>query len=756
MISNRKSLPPRFARKAASVRYSSGSSESEDDGSELARAKLVSAVRERRDPEALGRLLADAAEKSVDVGAIRDCPEKGNTLLHLALSKKCSKGASFAAQEERVKSILELLLLHGCCEAINVPNSKCLANSGGCDSPLTIAADDGLLSVCSLLLENRAVVDFRVENELPDGHQFTPLLYAAKNAARNSGIRDHSALCRLLICQGGDPNARDAKGFSPLMWTVPTAHNPTGQIEFARELLNLGAAVDAIDNEGLTALWWTCHFCEEQHRKSPSDRPPCSAFILLLLARGASADLVPAAEGVTVASPRDMLTRCNLQRVLEREVITISDDDSDDAPTSGASLGKRPAMHRKAAGPCTVPRTDRDLASLQQSASVQRSSSIEADNTMAAVEARVGTPPSAEEREVAAPDSELQLEKKTLLSERNSLRERLKKIDEDLASVKDRIVDLARSELQPIAVKNEQASSESSEDSEACPDRWGRSCAKCGKVGDMLCCEHPGCNLAFHLQCVFLHAIPMGRWICEDHTPKVPVLPRDAGSALRTLLFKPAMTDASTVWSQQRCFAENRIFVLDAADHEFLSEIQARVGAMALTQDIRIVKGMPSGHNAAIQKRIESTLAEAFSNPNSMSSPCRVVVRTIPDSDARVGLRGQSGLFAAQHIPKFCVLEAYRGRLRLRQRAARSCSLMDKYYRGVFEYDITHESWYDGWDSSAWQTELRHDLCIDPLQDAEGSPGFGNEFMLMNDFRDKDPVKAMLTRCCKHLCGVHE
>jgi len=301
MFSNRKGFPPmrpRFMRKAASAHCrssssSSSSSESEDGGRELVRAKLISAVRERRQPAAVDALLADAAEKSVDVAAIRGCSEKGNTLLHLALSKKCSKGASFGEQEERVKKIMERLLLHGCVEVINVPNSKCLANSGGCDSPLTIAADDGLLSVCSLLLQNRAVVDFRVENELPDAHKFTPLLYAAKNAAHNSGIRDHIALCRLLLQHGGNPNARDAKGFSPLMWTVPTASNPTGQIEFARELLNSGAAVDAADDEGLTALWWACRFCEEQHRNSPSNRPPCTAFILLLMARGAYVEVTP-------------------------------------------------------------------------------------------------------------------------------------------------------------------------------------------------------------------------------------------------------------------------------------------------------------------------------------------------------------------------------------------------------------------------------------------------------------------------------
>jgi hypothetical protein len=51
---------------------------------------------------------------------------------------------------------------------------------------------------------------------------------------REAGIRDHSALCRLLLQHGADPNARDAKGFSPLMWTVPDAKNAAGQIEQLR------------------------------------------------------------------------------------------------------------------------------------------------------------------------------------------------------------------------------------------------------------------------------------------------------------------------------------------------------------------------------------------------------------------------------------------------------------------------------------------------------------------------------------------
>jgi hypothetical protein len=75
---------------------------------------------------------------------------------------------------------------------------------------------------------------------------------------------------------------------------------------------------------------------------------------------------------------------------------------------------------------------------------------------------------------------------------------------------------------------------------------------------------------------------------------------------------------------------------------------------------------------------------------------------------------------------------------------------MDKFFRGIFEYDIARESWLESRSAQArWWSELRHDLCIDPLQDAEGADGFGNEFMLMNDFRDKDPIQVLtrMTHC---------
>lgn len=72
---------------------------------------------------------------------------------------------------------------------VNDANNKCWANSGGGELPLTIA-----FGACAA---NGADANSRVKNSVPDGHLFTPLLYAAKKAALNSGIRDQSGMCRL-------------------------------------------------------------------------------------------------------------------------------------------------------------------------------------------------------------------------------------------------------------------------------------------------------------------------------------------------------------------------------------------------------------------------------------------------------------------------------------------------------------------------------------------------------------------------------
>ena len=55
------------------------------------------------------------------------------------------------------------------------------------------------------------------------------------------------------------------------------------------------------------------------------------------------------------------------------------------------------------------------------------------------------------------------------------------------------------------------------------------------------------------------------------------------------------MTDVNTVWSRQRCFAENKIFIFDDVDHHFLSQVQARVASDPFVKEVEIVKGLPSG-----------------------------------------------------------------------------------------------------------------------------------------------------------------
>ena len=51
----------------------------------------MQAVRDRR-VDTVRALLPDAESLGIDISTVRDCSEKGNTLLHLVLAKKCAKG----------------------------------------------------------------------------------------------------------------------------------------------------------------------------------------------------------------------------------------------------------------------------------------------------------------------------------------------------------------------------------------------------------------------------------------------------------------------------------------------------------------------------------------------------------------------------------------------------------------------------------------------------------------------------------------
>jgi SNF2 family DNA or RNA helicase len=52
-------------------------------------------------------------------------------------------------------------------------------------------------------------------------------------------------------------------------------------------------------------------------------------------------------------------------------------------------------------------------------------------------------------------------------------------------------------------------------------------CSRCGRGGELLCCEFEGCHRGFHLHCVALASIPEGTWECPVHSnPNYPVYVR--------------------------------------------------------------------------------------------------------------------------------------------------------------------------------------------------------------------------------------
>ncbi len=86
--------PPKRERRAPQRDSSSSDGDADHhapDGTQDLQLKLVQAVRDRR-ANSVRALLQDAERLRIDISSIRDCPEKGNTLLHLVLAKKCAKG----------------------------------------------------------------------------------------------------------------------------------------------------------------------------------------------------------------------------------------------------------------------------------------------------------------------------------------------------------------------------------------------------------------------------------------------------------------------------------------------------------------------------------------------------------------------------------------------------------------------------------------------------------------------------------------
>ena len=134
----------------------------------------------------------------------------------------------YASGTDNSKLISNLIALDN--TAVNLPD-----NSG--NTPLIYAAQKGLVNNIKVLLAHGAMVNYR--------NPATGL--SALSAAAAEG---HSDAVRLLIRSGkADVNIADLSGRTPIFYAVEQ-----GQTDTLRNLLSLGADVNAKDNNGVTAL----------------------------------------------------------------------------------------------------------------------------------------------------------------------------------------------------------------------------------------------------------------------------------------------------------------------------------------------------------------------------------------------------------------------------------------------------------------------------------------------------------------------
>ena len=64
----------------------------------------------------------------------------------------------------------------------------------------------------------------------------------------------HYAILKRLIDKGGDVNARNQDGITPLHWAIAK-----GDVEIVRVLLASGADINVTDAEGITPLHWVAY-----------------------------------------------------------------------------------------------------------------------------------------------------------------------------------------------------------------------------------------------------------------------------------------------------------------------------------------------------------------------------------------------------------------------------------------------------------------------------------------------------------------
>jgi SNF2 family DNA or RNA helicase len=123
-------------------------------------------------------------------------------------------------------------------------------------------------------------------------------------------------------------------------------------------------------------------------------------------------------------------------------------------------------------------------------------------------------------------------------------------------------------------------------------------CSRCGRDGELLCCEFKGCKRGFHLRCVGLDSVPEGTWECPVHTdPNYPIFVRppstkrkqchSCSASFDVILSSPLPQQEQTMLSYNLCSD-----CLDLLSPEFKSR-QAEVETFIVSSD----------HNSALKDR---------------------------------------------------------------------------------------------------------------------------------------------------------
>jgi ankyrin repeat protein len=215
-------------------------------------------------------------------------------------------------------------------------------------TPLHLAASEGHLDICQILLEQNA--DVRVH----DDSGYTPLHLAASsrhleiarillkyNAEVNSRDEDGSTplfiasstgnldILRLLLAHDADAFVHDNKGRTPLHLAAIRGH-----IEVARRLLELKADINVLDNRGLTPL----HHASQSRRRGD---PDIVQLVRLLLDNGADLHARDNRGNTPLhfAAPRGHLEVTRMLLELKADVNSLNDEGS--TPLQRASQVQR-------------------------------------------------------------------------------------------------------------------------------------------------------------------------------------------------------------------------------------------------------------------------------------------------------------------------------------------------------------------------------------------------------------------------------